>query len=164
MSLPQSMLRVDVQRELETSGLPSDAEFATWAEAVLGALETPAELVIRLVSEAESRQLNLRYRQQDKATNVLSFPGELDATTRELLLDSGDFLPLGDLVICAPVVDREAAEQGKPPTNHWAHMVIHGALHLLGFDHQEEQEAQQMEDRERRILAGLGLPDPYLAG
>ena len=107
----------------------------------------------RIVDEAEGRALNERWRGRDHATNVLSFPAELPP---------GVALPLlGDLVVCAPVVAREAAEQGKAEADHWAHLVIHGTLHLLGFDHETEAEATVMEDLERALLAGLGIGDPY---
>ena len=108
---------------------------------------------MRIVDEAEGRALNARWRGRDYATNVLSFPAELPP---------GVALPLlGDLVVCAPVVAREAAEQGKPEADHWAHLVIHGTLHLLGFDHESESDAVVMEGLERELLAGLGIGDPY---
>jgi probable rRNA maturation factor len=113
------------------------------------------EVAIRIVDADEGRALNLQYRGRDYATNVLSFPADLPP---------GLNLPLiGDLVICAPVVAREAAEQGKKPADHWAHLTIHGTLHLLGYDHIEEAEAEAMEGLETRVLAGLGIADPYLA-
>jgi len=115
--------------------------------------ETTIEVVIRLVDEAESRQLNHDYRGIDRPTNVLSFPFEAPAEVQLPLL--------GDLVICAPVVAREAVEQGKAAKAHWAHMVIHGVLHLLGYDHQADDEAQQMEQRERELLYRLHFTDPY---
>jgi probable rRNA maturation factor len=112
-------------------------------------------VAIRIVDADEGQALNLQYRGRDYATNVLSFPADLPP---------GVNLPLiGDLVICAPVVAREAAEQGKKPTDHWAHMTVHGTLHLLGYDHMEDAEAEAMEALETRILAGLGIADPYLA-
>jgi probable rRNA maturation factor len=113
----------------------------------------PAELAIRIVDTAEGQALNRDYRGKDYATNVLSFPAELPP---------GVNLPLiGDLAICAPVVAREAAEQGKKPRDHWAHLTVHGTLHLLGYDHIDEAEAEAMEALETRILAGLGIADPY---
>jgi probable rRNA maturation factor len=142
---------------LPRKGLPAPASFRRWVEAALrGARRRkPAELAIRVVGTDEGRQLNARYRGRDYATNVLSFPAELPP---------GIDLPLiGDLVVCAPVVAREAAEQGKPEAHHWAHMTVHGVLHLLGHDHIEASEAERMEALETRILAGLGIPDPYLA-
>ena len=105
------------------------------------------------------RALNSRFRQIDKPTNVLAFPS-YDADLAELLEEAGE-LPLGDLVICAPVVLREAAEQGKSADDHWAHMLVHGTLHLLGYDHVEAEDAARMEALETRILAAQGIGDPY---
>ncbi|WP_426689034.1 rRNA maturation RNase YbeY [Rhodanobacter ginsengiterrae] len=136
-------------------GLPAPASFHRWVEAALrGAKRRKrSELAIRIVDAAEGRALNRNYRGKDYATNVLSFSAELPP---------GLNLPLiGDLAICAPVVLREAAEQGKLPRDHWAHLTIHGVLHLLGHDHIEETEAVAMEALETRILAGLGVADPY---
>ncbi|HEU5399625.1 MAG TPA: rRNA maturation RNase YbeY [Gammaproteobacteria bacterium] len=136
-------------------GVPPEAAFRQWAEAALSGRRAEAELAIRVVDEAESAELNSHYRGKTGPTNVLSFMAELPA---------GVPLPvLGDLVICAPVVAREAREQGKSAEAHWAHLVVHGCLHLLGYDHEAEAEAEAMESVERQILAGLGLPDPYLA-
>jgi probable rRNA maturation factor len=137
------------------AGVPAPASFRRWVEAALrGARRRKAtELSIRIVDTAEGRALNRDYRGKDYATNVLSFPAELPP---------GVDLPLiGDLAICAPVVAREAAEQGKDPRDHWAHMTVHGVLHLLGYDHIEDAEAEAMEALETRILAGLGIADPY---
>jgi probable rRNA maturation factor len=136
-------------------GLPAPASFRRWVEAALRGAKRrkPAELAIRLVDADEGRALNRDYRGKDYPTNVLSFPAELPP---------GVVLPLiGDLAICAPVVLREAAEQGKLARDHWAHLTIHGVLHLLGYDHIEEGEAVAMEALETRILAGLGIADPY---
>lgn len=108
---------------------------------------------VRIVDAEEGRALNQRWRERDRPTNVLSFPADLPPEL-ELPL-------LGDLVLCAPVVLREAAEQGKRVEDHWAHLVIHGVLHLLGMDHQDDAEAEEMEQREREILAALGIGDPY---
>ena len=150
-------LALAVGYALPRKGLPATASFRRWVEAALrGARRRkPAELAIRIVDTDEGRALNAQYRGKDYATNVLSFEAELPP---------GIDLPLiGDLVICAPVVAREAAEQGKPAAHHWAHMTVHGVLHLLGHDHIVEAEAERMEALETRILAGLGIPDPYLA-
>ena len=114
------------------------------------------EITVRVVDEAESRALNHRYRGRDYATNVLSFPFEPPPG-----LSAEEAGVIGDLAVCAPVVAREAAEQGKPEADHWAHMLVHGALHLIGYDHQHDAEAERMEDEERRILSELGIPDPY---
>lgn len=117
------------------------------------------EVTVRIVGAAESRALNRRYRGKDRPTNVLSFPGDPlpGALSRER--ERGE---LGDVVVCAPVVNREAREQGKSPAAHWAHMVVHGVLHLRGFDHIRAPDAKVMETRERAILARLSFPDPYL--
>ncbi len=137
------------------AGLPSSTSFRRWVEAALRGAKRrkSAELAIRIVDAEEGRALNRDYRGKDYATNVLSFPVELPP---------GVVLPLiGDLAICAPVVLREATEQGKLPRDHWAHLTIHGVLHLLGHDHIEDAEAEAMEALETRILAGLGIADPY---
>lgn len=146
-------LFLDLQLACEADNLPTQADFERWCEQVLAERLDEAELTIRLVEPEESQTLNRDYRGKDKPTNVLSFPFEAPPGV-ELSL-------LGDLVICAEVVAAEAAEQGKPLAHHWAHMVIHGLLHLLGYDHIDEQEAEQMEGLERAILAQLDIPDPY---
>lgn len=146
--------RVDVQLACAAlAGVPGERAIERWARAALAAVEGRAELTVRVVDEPEGATLNARYRGRDGATNVLSFPFESPP---------GLDLPLlGDVVICAPVVAREAHAQGKPPEAHWAHMVVHGALHLSGHDHQRDDEAARMEALERDILAWLGFPDPY---
>jgi probable rRNA maturation factor len=147
-------LELDLQIALDLPGLPAETDFRRWAEAALAGADyrRDAELTLRIVNEAESTALNATYRHKQGPTNVLSFPfeapPELDSTL------------LGDIVICAPVVLREAIVQGKTPEAHWAHLVAHGVLHLLGYDHDEAQ-AEAMEALEIRILAGLGFPDPY---
>ena len=146
--------RVSVDNASLEPGVPADAEFRRWIAAALAGRRPEAEVAIRIVDEAEGAGLNATYRHKQGATNVLSFPAELPA---------GVPLPvLGDLVICAPVVAREAQEQGKPPEAHWAHLVVHGCLHLLEFDHEDEAEAAEMEALERSILAAMGYPDPYV--
>ncbi|MGF6712097.1 putative rRNA maturation factor [Luteibacter sp. W1I16] len=152
-----SSLDVAVGYATSRRGVPAPASFRRWVEAALkGARRRKAtEVAIRIVDADEGRALNLQYRGRDYATNVLSFPADLPP---------GLNLPLiGDLVICAPVVVREAAEQGKKPADHWAHLTVHGTLHLLGYDHIDEAEAEAMEGLETRVLAGLGIADPYLA-
>ncbi|BFI96747.1 MAG: rRNA maturation RNase YbeY [Rhodanobacter sp.] len=137
------------------AGIPSPASFRRWVEAALrGAKRRKAtELSIRIVGADEGRTLNRDYRGKDYATNVLSFEAELPPDLK---------LPLvGDMVVCAPVVAREAAEQGKHARDHWAHLTVHGTLHLLGYDHVVAAEAETMEALETRILAGLGIADPY---
>jgi len=137
--------------------LPSRTQLAEWTAAALLSRADPVELVIRIVDEGESQALNRDYRGKDRPTNVLSFPFEAPP---ELPPEVAGEL-LGDLVICAPVVAREAQVQGKPLLAHWAHMVVHGLLHLQGYDHQNDAEAGEMEGLERRILATLGVADPY---
>jgi probable rRNA maturation factor len=148
-------LALTVGYAVPRAGLPSAASFRRWVEAALHGAKRrkPTELAIRIVDVDEGRALNHHYRGKDYATNVLSFPAELPP---------GIALPLiGDLAICAPVVLREAAEQAKLPRDHWAHLTIHGVLHLLGYDHIDDAEANVMEALETRILAGLGIADPY---
>lgn len=148
---------VELDLQCATNGVIPDAvELRHWCELALRQRKGDSELTIRLVDEAEGRELNLTWRQKDYATNVLSFPADVPDEFLDIPL-------LGDLVICVPVVEREAAEQGKSPSAHWAHLVIHGCLHLLGYDHIDDDEAQEMEDLERQLLAELGHPDPYAA-
>lgn len=147
------MLELDLQRATDAAA-PDDVAFRRWCELALRQRTADSEMTIRLVDEAEGRELNHTYRHKDYATNVLSFPADVPD---ELL----DIPLLGDLVICVPVVEREAVEQGKSLQAHWAHLVIHGCLHLLGYDHIEDDEAEEMEALERQLLAELGYPDPY---
>lgn len=149
---------IDRQDAIGAEGLPSRAELEAWVAAVLDrfAGEARHELTVRFVDAEESRALNRDYRGKDRPTNVLSFPFEAPP---------GVALPLlGDLVICHPVVEREAAEQHKRRAEHYAHLVIHGTLHLLGHDHLEDAEAEVMERLEREILADFGIADPYTVG
>jgi len=146
-------LQLAVQRVSAVPGQPGDDQFQRWAEAVLQERREPAELTLRLVDDEESRRLNRQYRGKDRPTNVLSFPFQVPSEVPSALL--------GDLLICAPLVAREADEQGKVAEAHWAHMTVHGILHLLGYDHQDEQQAAEMEAREAAILTGLGYGDPY---
>ena len=142
------MLELDLQ--LATDGQhPDEAQLRRWCELALRQRTADSELTIRLVDEEEGRELNRTWRQKDYATNVLSFPYETEPVV------------LGDLVICAPVVAREAAEQGKALSAHYAHLTVHGVLHLLGWDHEDDKEAEAMEQLEREILADLGIADPY---
>lgn len=136
-------------------GLPAAVSFRRWVAAALRQAQytRPAELSLRLVGAREGRMLNRRYRGRDYATNVLSFPAELPP---------GVDLPLlGDLALCAPVLAREAREQGKTLREHCAHLAVHGVLHLLGYDHMDPADAARMEALETATLAGLGIPDPY---
>lgn len=116
------------------------------------ALEGPAEITVRIVDAEEGQALNREYRQRDYATNVLTFDYQHEPVV------------VADLVLCAPVVEREAAEMGLPVADHYAHLLVHGALHAQGHDHEEDDEAEAMEAREREILKGLGLHDPYPVG
>ena len=145
--------RVAVQYGTRRPWAPAVPTLRRWAEASLGRPHRAAELGIRVVGAAEGRRLNRDFRGQDKATNVLSFPAPQRPP------GAGCFL--GDLVVCAPVVAREARVQGKPLRAHWAHMVVHGTLHLLGEDHDTARRAVAMEARETAILAGLGFGNPY---
>ncbi len=154
-----------LQRESATHNQPTDSDFQLWVETTLKKSDAAGEVVVRLVDEVESAALNDQYRGKAGPTNVLSFASELLAEmplelAAELAAESGG-RPVGDLIICAPVVEREAAEQGKLPQAHWAHMVVHGVLHLLGHDHQLPDEAQRMETLEIEILQKMGYPDPY---
>lgn len=138
-----------------TDNLPTETQIQQWANAAIRPQTLEPEITIRIVDEAESHDLNLTYRGKDKPTNVLSFPFECP--------DEVELPLLGDLVICRQVVEREATEQGKPLEAHWAHMVVHGCLHLLGYDHIEDDEAEEMESLETKIMISLGFADPYTA-
>lgn len=158
MSRTPSRIEVSVHYGLPRAGLPAAVSFRKWVVAALDGRIRQADLAIRIVGNKEGRALNRHYRGTDYATNVLSFPAELPEG-----LPKGVRLPLlGDLVVCAPVVAREAREQRKPLAAHYAHMTVHGALHLLGWDHADDRDAECMEQLERDILASLGVEDPYL--
>lgn len=153
-------VRLDVAVGYATprAGIPAAVSFRKWVAAALAGRIREADLAIRIVGSKEGRSLNHHYRGKDYATNVLSFPAELPEG-----LPKGVKLPLlGDLVLCAPVIAKEAAAQGKPVNAHYAHLTVHGVLHLLGWNHEDTREAECMEQLEREILAGLGLPDPYI--
>ena len=156
-------IRLDVSVSYATprAGLPSAVSFRKWVAAALASRILEADLAIRIVGAQEGRALNRHYRGKDYATNVLSFPADMAEGVK---LPKGVKLPLlGDIVLCAPVVAKEAKEQKKPLAAHYAHLTVHGVLHLLGWDHQDEREADCMEALERQILAGLGIEDPYLS-
>ena len=147
---------IDLQMACEEeSGLPTAEQIEQWATAAVQPQSDEVEMTVRIVDEAESHALNLNYRGKDRPTNVLSFPFECP--------DEVELPLLGDLVICRQVVEREAQEQDKPVMAHWAHMVVHGSLHLLGYDHIEDDEAEEMESLETQIMTGLGFADPYLS-
>ena len=147
---------IDLQIACEQeTGLPTLEQIEQWATAAIQPQSDEVEMTVRIVDEAESHELNLNYRGKDRPTNVLSFPFECP--------DEVELPLLGDLVICRQVVEREAQEQDKPVMAHWAHMVVHGSLHLLGYDHIEDDEAEEMESLETQIMTGLGFADPYLS-
>lgn len=147
---------VEIQRQLELDGIPDDQSLSRYAEAAMDE-SSRSEVCIRIVDEAEGRALNLQWRGKDYATNVLSFPGSAPPG-----MPGGEAPELmGDIVLCAPVVARESQARDKPVAHHWAHLVVHGVLHLRGFDHIQPPSAALMERREREILDGLGIPDPY---
>lgn len=148
-----SQPEVDVQIATADENIPSDEDFRTWVAAALPPEQLGSEITIRIVGSNESQALNAQYRQLDKPTNVLSFPSDLPPELQIPLL--------GDLVVCAAVVEREALEQRKSLEAHWAHMVVHGTLHLLGYDHEADAEAEEMEALETQILLDLGFPAPY---
>ena len=144
---------VDVQFAMAVEGIPDEDAIRQWVLQALPEHKKDAELTVRVVDEAEITALNRQYRGKDGATNVLSFPYEG--------IPGVDTALLGDIVICAPVVASEAVAQDKPLDAHWAHIVVHGVLHLLGYDHQHDDHAHEMETRETDLLANLGYPDPY---
>jgi len=150
-------ISLDLQKISDHPDVPSFPQFEQWLGAALDGHRENAEISIRIVDEEESQSLNHQYRGKDKPTNVLSFPFEIP----EGIPPSEMNHLLGDLVVCAPVVKREAEQQGKLIHHHWAHMVIHGVLHLLGFDHINDTEAEQMEQMERDMLSKLEISDPY---
>ncbi len=147
------MIYTEIQRVFSSSEQPSDEQIQHWIESVLIDFPDDAELVVRIVDEDESAQLNNTYRNKDGATNILSFPFEA--------LEEIELNLLGDLVICAPVLLREAQEQHKQIHHHWAHIIIHGVLHLLGYDHLNDTDAEEMESKEIEILAALNIKNPY---
>lgn len=138
------------------NSVPDVEQFRSWLSTVL-AERGDVSLAVRVVDAEEMAALNTRYRGREEPTNVLSFPADLPEPVRNALESN----PLGDIVICAPLVEAEALSQDKPATSHWAHLTIHGVLHLLGYDHQAEAGAREMEALEVRCLSALGIPDPY---
>lgn len=148
-----SEVHIDLQVNSDSSQLPKESHMIRWAQAAVADRRKQAEISVLIVDTEEGAELNQQWRAKEGPTNVLSFPSDLP---EELQLPL-----LGDLVICAPVVEREAQEQEKTLESHWAHMIIHGTLHLLGFDHVEDGEAEEMESLETSIMQSLGYPDPY---
>ncbi len=146
--------QIDIDSNSTSQLLPSDAQMQRWISLALGSQQrSDGEVSVYIVDADEGRELNRDYRARDYATNVLSFPADIPPEVEVPLL--------GDLVVCAPVIEREAQEQHKPLDAHWAHMLIHGSLHLLGYDHEEDSEAETMEALETQLLASLGYADPY---
>ena len=146
--------QIDIESNSQSLLIPASVELERWVSAALQSQEfEDAEVSVYIVDDAEGQQLNTQYRGKDYPTNVLSFPADIAEEVGIPLL--------GDLVVCAPVVEREAQEQGKSLQAHWAHMLVHGTLHLVGFDHIEDDEAEIMETLETQIVTGLGYPAPY---
>ncbi len=148
------MSQIDIQAVSKAPNQPQLQQIQHWIDAALQDYPKDAEVVVRIVDEAESAQLNKQYRHKDSATNVLSFPADLPVALNLPLL--------GDLVVCAPVVAKEAVEQQKKPEDHWAHIIVHGVLHLLGYDHLNDNDAEIMETKEISILQQLNISNPYL--
>jgi probable rRNA maturation factor len=145
---------ISVVRAVRSGWLPAAHDFRLWAAAALGARARGREISVSLVGTARSRALNARYRGRDHATNVLSFPAPPQGA-------AGSAGLMGDLVICPAVLRAEARAQHKSARAHWAHLVVHGVLHLAGYDHERDDDARRMERREVRVLAGLGIANPY---
>ncbi len=156
---PRAGVQVDVQKRVR-AWAPRRADIASWASEALGRRAANGELSVRLVGRPESRKLNAHYRGKDYATNVLSFPASAFAGASAT---SGTTQPLGDLVICPAVLRVEALEQRKTLRAHWAHLVVHGSLHLIGYDHERDADARRMERREIAVLRRLGFTNPYLS-
>jgi probable rRNA maturation factor len=163
MSIESQTVRVSLQKALDDpeADCPDEADFAVWVQAALegasGSDRRGGTVTVRLVSAEESAVLNSDYRDINGPTNVLAFPAPISPVPEAF----GDEPELGDLVVCLDVAHSEAIEQGKTLERHLAHLTVHGCLHLLGYDHIDAAEAECMEDLERCVLAGLGLPDPY---
>lgn len=149
------MSNIDIQFATEFSPIPNERELRLWCDCALSENNKEADITLRIVDADEIQQLNRDYRNKDKATNVLSFPSELPPELEH------ELNILGDVVLCAQVIEQEAIEQGKSDTAHWAHMVVHGTLHLQGYDHIENADAEEMESKESQILMALGFKQPY---
>jgi probable rRNA maturation factor len=144
---------IEIQRIFASPEQPSAAQIQLWIDTALADLEQDTEIVVRIVDAQESAELNQQYRHKQGATNILSFPVEIP--------EGIDLNLLGDLVVCAPVLEQEALQQGKNIADHWAHIIIHGALHLLGYDHLDDEQAEEMESKEIALLQKLNIPNPY---
>lgn len=149
-------LLLDIQNPESHSGIPAEADLLQWAQAAWQERHE-AGVVLRIVGEEESRTFNRDYRNKDNPTNILSFPYDMPSFPDED--EEAEYL--GDLIICLPILEREASEQGKTVTQHWAHLLVHGLLHLQGYDHTNDDEAEEMEALEADILVRLGFPNPY---
>ncbi len=145
---------IEIQTIFNSKGQPDQEHIQQWVDAALEGFNQDTEIVVRIVDEQESAELNEQYRHKSGPTNILSFPVEIPEGI-ELNL-------LGDLVVCAPVLEKEALEQHKTLTDHWAHIIVHGVLHLLGYDHLDDEEAELMENKEIAILKQLTIKNPYL--
>ncbi len=153
---------VEISNDCDTSWVPEDALCENWIQSILQAVqsETAYSISLRFVQETVARELNSQYRGKQTATNVLSFPTDLP----DSLSSQFEHAPLGDIVLCPELVEHEAEQQGKQLQAHWAHLLIHGVLHLLGYDHDTEDNANNMENLEIKALERLGFPNPYLIG
>lgn len=149
---------LEIQRATTSTNTPDDDQFQRWINAIPAKQDHVSRFTIRIVDEEEARRINRDYRNRDYATNVLSFRAELPDSLPQEIRQS----QLGDILICAPVVVRESLERRRPEADHWAHLTIHGVLHLLGHDHEQPDEAAVMESLETEILQKLGIPDPYM--
>ena len=148
------MVKVEVQYAVVDPNIPTEQEFQDWASIIEAKIHAQEEVSIRIVDENEIAKLNHDYRNRAQSTNVLAFPAEIP---------SGTNLPfIGDIVICAPIVAKQAAEQGKSLASHWAHLMLHGILHLQGYDHIDAIDAKNMEQLEAQLMQKLGFPNPYL--
>ncbi len=147
------MNSVEIQTIFESAGQPSEQQIQQWVDTALEEVNHDTEIVVRIVDESESAELNEQYRHKQGSTNILSFPVEIP--------DGIDLNLLGDLVICAPVLEKEARQQSKLLTHHWAHIIIHGVLHLLGYNHLDDEQAEEMESKEIALLQKLNIPNPY---
>lgn len=147
------MNSVDIQTIFASAGQPSEQQIQQWVDTALADVNHDTEIVVRIVDESESTELNEQYRHKQGPTNILSFPVEIP--------EGIDLNLLGDLVVCAPVLEQEAQQQGKPLAHHWAHIIIHGVLHLLGYDHLDDEQAEEMESKEIALLQKLNIPNPY---
>jgi probable rRNA maturation factor len=147
--------QIDIESNSQSTHIPPQEQLTSWITQALQYIKrVDGEISVYVVDEEEGQSLNAQYRGKDYPTNVLSFPADIPEEVGVPLL--------GDLVVCAPVVEREAKEQGKSLDAHWAHMLVHGTLHLLGYDHIDDQDADDMERIETEIMTGMGFPAPYL--